>query len=113
MFFIKINYSHFGRHSGFLGKLQEDSPGLLACYSADFSGPILKMSACYEKVPGFIQCSWTNSFVDISPSDNDARFTPENDTTQRKWTDTYMALHIVVVNCRFLYAHKSVYSRSE
>jgi len=48
------NDSHFGRHLGFLGKLQEDSPGLLVCCSTDFSGPILKISACYEKCPGFI-----------------------------------------------------------
>ena len=48
------NDGHFGRHLEFIGKLQRDSPGLLVCYSADFSGPVLKFSACYEKCPGFI-----------------------------------------------------------
>src|SRR6218665_2266748 len=48
------NGGHFGRHLEFLGKLQRDSLGLLLCCSADFSGPILKISACYEKCPGFI-----------------------------------------------------------
>jgi len=48
------NDGHFGRHLGFLGKLQRDSPGLLVCCSADFSEPILKISACYEKCPPFI-----------------------------------------------------------
>src|SRR6218665_112752 len=35
MFFL--NDSHFGRHSGFLGKFPKESPGLLVCYSANFS----------------------------------------------------------------------------
>jgi len=48
------NDDHYGRHIGFLGKLQGDSPGLLVCCSTDFSGPILKSSACHEKYPPFI-----------------------------------------------------------
>src|SRR6218665_1406554 len=42
------NDGHFGRHLQFLKKLQRDSPGLLLCCPTDFSGPILKISACYE-----------------------------------------------------------------
>jgi len=49
-----LNNGHFGRHLGFLGQLQGGSPGLLVCCSTNFSEPILKMSACYEKCPGFI-----------------------------------------------------------
>ena len=41
--FVEIDDSHFGRHLGFLGKLQGYSPGRLVCFSADFSGPILKI----------------------------------------------------------------------
>jgi len=48
-----LNEGHFGRHLGFLGKFQGDSPGLLLCCSTDISGLILKMSACYEKFSGF------------------------------------------------------------
>src|SRR6218665_3974083 len=54
------NDSHFGRHLEFLGKLQRDSPGLLVCCSTDFSGPILKISACYEKCPPFMLLDYIN-----------------------------------------------------
>src|SRR6218665_2016691 len=47
------NDGHFGRHLGFLRKLQRDSSGLLVCCSADFSGPILKMSACSELIQAY------------------------------------------------------------
>src|SRR6218665_813425 len=40
-----------------LGKLQGDSPGLLVCCSTDFSGPILKISACPELVLTYKQFS--------------------------------------------------------
>jgi len=51
MFFL--NDGHFERHLGFLAKIQGDSPGLFVCCSTDFSVPILNISACYEKCPGF------------------------------------------------------------
>src|SRR6218665_1819884 len=49
-----LNDGHFGRHIGYLGKLQMDCRGLLVCCSTNFSGPILKISACYERCPGFL-----------------------------------------------------------
>src|SRR6218665_2827673 len=43
---ICLNDGHFGRHPGFLLKLQRDCPELLVYYSAHISGAILKISAC-------------------------------------------------------------------
>src|SRR6218665_2761213 len=43
---ICLNDGHFGRHPGFLLKLQRDSPELLVYYSAHISGAILKIPAC-------------------------------------------------------------------
>src|SRR6218665_1602360 len=48
-----LNDGHFGRHLVFLGKLQGDSPGLLVCCSADFSGPLLKIWACSELIQAY------------------------------------------------------------
>jgi len=63
---------HFGRHLEFFGQLQGNCLELLVCCSSDFSGPILKISACYEKCPGFttfwsnalgLYCQWAHASV--------------------------------------------------
>src|SRR6218665_2322800 len=41
-----LNDGHFGRHPGFILKLQRESPELLVYYSAYISGAITKISAC-------------------------------------------------------------------
>src|SRR6218665_2365399 len=43
---ICLNDCHFGRHPGFLLKIQRDCPELLVHYSAHISGAILKIPAC-------------------------------------------------------------------
>src|SRR6218665_1689135 len=47
------NDIHFGRHIEFLGQLQGDCPELLVCYSTNFSGLILKISACSELIQAY------------------------------------------------------------
>ena len=51
------NDVHFGRPLEFLGQLQSDCPEPLVCYSTNFSGPILKISACSELIQAYKRCS--------------------------------------------------------
>src|SRR6218665_263648 len=52
--FLK-NDCHFGRHLGFMKKLQRHCQGLSVCYSTHIYGAILKNSASYEKCSPFDQ----------------------------------------------------------